>query len=60
MGQAKDRTEAAKRYEEARDWLAILIDNPDKTVSVDDYRGQIKSAQRSVAAAYKALAATRG
>jgi len=60
MAQHEDRAEAARRYEEARTWLSVLIDNPDKTVSVNEYRQQLKSAQRAVASAYKALAASRG
>jgi hypothetical protein len=59
MEQTRDGTEAMKRYEDARTWLAVLIDNPDKTVSVDAYRAQIKSAQRAVALAYKAMLAGR-
>jgi len=54
MGQPKDGTEEMKRYDEARVWLATLIDNPDKTVSVDEYRAQIRAAQKAVAAAHKA------
>ncbi len=48
-----------RAYEEACTWLAILIDNPDKTVSVTAYRAQIKSAQRAVAVAHKAMLAAR-
>ena len=55
MGQMQDGTGSAKRYEEARAWLAFLIDNPDKTVSVDEYKAQIRGAQKAVAAAYKAV-----
>lgn len=44
-------------YNAARGWLSILIDNPDKTVSVAEYKAQIKSAQKSVVAAHKAMMA---
>ena len=50
----------AERYEEARAWLSILIDNSDKTVSVAEYRGQLQSARRAVASAHKAMLADRG
>lgn len=42
-------------YEQARGWLAILIDNPDKSVSVDEYKAQIGAAQKAVSAAHKAM-----
>jgi hypothetical protein len=61
MGQQQDGTEAMKRYEEARTWLAILIDNPDKTVSVAEYKAQLGSARKAVAAAHRDfMAADRG
>lgn len=43
----------------ARAWLAFLIDHPDKTVSVAEYKAQIKSAQKSVQRAHKAMMAAR-
>jgi hypothetical protein len=45
MGQAHDSMEAAEQYDEARHWLAFLIDHPDKTVSVDEYAAQIRTAR---------------
>jgi len=51
---------AAQAYEEARTWLAILIDNPDKTVSVAEYKAQLRSARKAVAAAHKAMLVDRG
>ena len=41
-------------YQEARAWLTVLIDNPDKTVSVSDYQTQLLVAQLNVANAHKA------
>lgn len=41
-------------YGNTRAWLAFLIDHPDKTVSVDEYRAQIKAAQDANNAAHKA------
>lgn len=46
--------EAMKRYDEARGWLAVLIDNPDKAVSVSEYKAQIRAAQKAVKSAHKA------
>ena len=61
MEQDRDLTEVRKQYEEARTWLAVLIDNPDKTVSVADYRKQLQSARRAVSVAHMNLmAAARG
>jgi hypothetical protein len=55
------RQEAQQRYDEARTWQATIIDNPDKTVSVDEYRKQIADARKAVARTHKALlAASRG
>jgi hypothetical protein len=48
-----------QRYEEARAWLAVLIDNPDKTVSVTEYKAQLQSARRAVAKAHKAMMEAR-
>ena len=59
MGQREDGTEASQRYEEARAWLAILIDNPDKTLSVTEYKAQLQSARRAVAKAHKAMMEAR-
>ena len=59
MGQQQDGTEATRKYEEARGWLAFLIDNPDKTVSVPEYRKQLQSARRAVANAHKAMMEAR-
>ena len=52
MGQDNDWTVALKRYDEARSWLSVLIDNPDKTVSVTEYRKQLQSARRAVSVAH--------
>ena len=60
MAQMQDGTGSAERYEEARAWLTVLIDNPDKTVSVDEYKAQIRTARKAVAAAHKAWMASRG
>jgi len=61
MGQPQDREEAQQRYEEARTWQATIIDNPDYTVSVDEYRKQLADARKAVARAHKAfLAASIG
>jgi hypothetical protein len=60
MGQASDGTVEAERYNEARAWLAFLIDHPDKTVSVAEYKAHLTSARRSVASTYKALVESRG
>ena len=60
MELTQDGTEAMKRYDEARGWLAVLIDNPDKAVSVDEYRAQIKRARKAVATAHAAMLASRG
>ncbi|MDQ5860812.1 MAG: hypothetical protein M3536_00940 [Actinomycetota bacterium] len=54
MEPTQDETEAMERYDEARGWLAVLIDNPDKAVSVAEYKAQIKAAQKAVKAAHKA------
>lgn len=42
-------------YDGARAWLAVLIDNPDKAVSVSQYRAQLKDARRAVAVAHMSL-----
>lgn len=60
MGQMQEGTGSAKRYEEARAWLMVLIDNPDKTVSIDEYKAQIRAARKAVAATHKAWMASRG
>lgn len=54
MGHIQDEAVAMKRYDDARGWLAVLIDNPDKTVSVAEYKAQLKDAQKAVRAAHKA------
>jgi hypothetical protein len=54
MEPMQDGTEAIERYNEARGWLAVLIDNPDKAVSVAAYKAQIAAAQKAVKAAHKA------
>jgi hypothetical protein len=59
MGQAKDSMEAAEQYDEARNWLAFLIDHPDKTVSVDEYAAQIRTARATVQRAHKTMIAAR-
>ena len=59
MEPTRNGTEAMERYDEARGWLAVLIDNPDKTVSVDEYRAQIKKARKAVASAHAAMLAAR-
>lgn len=48
MGQVQDRTEAGNQYDGARAWLAFLIDNPDKTVSVAEYKAQLRDAKKAV------------
>ena len=60
MGQANDGTVQAERHNEARAWLAFLIDHPDKSVSVDEYKAQLTTARRAVASTYKALVESRG
>lgn len=54
MEAKQDGTEAMNRYDEARGWLAVLIDNPDKAVSVAEYKAQMKDAQSAVRDAHKA------
>lgn len=54
MGKKQDETEAMDRYDQARGWLAILIGNPDKAVSVAEYKAQIKTATKAVKSAHKA------
>lgn len=64
MTQTQDRTEqierAGERYEAARNWLAFLIDHPDKAVSVAEYKAQLARARKAVASAHKAWMASRG
>lgn len=50
---------AGERYDAARAHLAYLIDNPDKSVSVDEYRAQLATARKATAAAHKAMLAER-
>lgn len=52
----------AKReaYEQARGWLALLIDNPDKSVPVSDYQTQILVARLNVANTHKSWMASIG
>ena len=59
MGQAKDSMEAAEQYDEARNWLAFLIDHPDKTVTADEYRNQIRAARAAVQRAHKTMIEAR-
>ena len=59
MGQAHDSMEAAEQYDEARNWLAFLIDHPDKTVSVDEYAAQIRAARTAVQRAHKTMIEAR-
>lgn len=40
--------QAGERHEAAREWLAFLIDHPDKTVSVSEYKAQLKEAKKAV------------
>ena len=49
MEVTRDRIEEAEMMvKEARAWLAVLIDNPDKTVSVDEYKAQLKDAKKAI------------
>jgi len=57
MGQAEDSAGLAERYDQARAWLAFLIDHPDKTVSVAEYKHQIRAARTAVQRTHKALMA---
>lgn len=41
-------------YETARAWLGFLIDHPDKSVTVAEYRGMLEQAQEGVAVAHEA------
>ena len=59
MEQTKDSMEAAEQYDEARNWLAFLIDHPDKTVTVDEYRAQIRTARTAVQRAHKTMIEAR-
>jgi len=59
MEQTKDSMEAAEQYDEARNWLAFLIDHPDKTVTADEYRAQIRSARATVQRAHKTMIEAR-
>lgn len=38
----------SETYEEARAWLMFIIDHPDKTVTVNEYRAMLRDAQRAV------------
>ena len=51
--------DAAEAYDEARNWLAFLIDHPDKTVSVDEYAAQIRAARNAVQRAHKTMIEAR-
>lgn len=56
MKRETDDIEARRKaYAAARAELMHLIDNPDKTVSVNAYKEQIRVAQSAVAAAYREL-----
>lgn len=68
MGQTQDSTGQSERagedfeskrtaYDHARDWLFFLIDQPDKTVSVREYRAQLKDAKQAHDRAHKAMMA---
>jgi len=48
-----EKLEAA--YDEARAWLAFLIDHPDKTVTVSEYKHQIRAARTAVHRTHKAM-----
>jgi len=52
-------TDPAEAYDEARNWLAFLIDHPDKTVTVDEYRAQIRTARIAVQRAHKTMIEAR-
>jgi hypothetical protein len=54
MEQQQDGTEAMERYNEARAWLAFLVDHPDKAVSAAEYRAQIVAASEATAVAHDA------
>lgn len=41
-------------YETARAWLAFLIDHPDKSVTVAEYRGMLAEAREGVKVAHQA------
>ena len=60
MGQAEDSAGLAERYDEARAWLAFLIDHPDKSVSVAEYKNQIRAARTAIHRTHKALMAGAG
>lgn len=47
-------------YDHARDWLFLLIDLPDKTVSVSEYQAQLKDARQAHDRAHKAMMAAWG
>ena len=51
--------DAAEAYDEARNWLAFLIDHPDKTVTVDEYAAQIRAARTTVQRAHKTMIEAR-
>lgn len=53
MEQEEQRELALRSYDEARGWLAFLIDHSDKEVSVAAYKAQIRDAQKAVKAAHK-------
>lgn len=56
MKRDADDIEARREaYAAARAELMRLIDNPDKTVSIEAYKAQIRGAQKAVAAAYRGL-----
>lgn len=48
-----------QRYEDARAWLAFLINHPDTTVSVSAYRKQITAAMLTVGEAHTAMMEAR-
>lgn len=60
MGQPQNETEAMKHYDDARAWLSVLIDNPDKSIPVAAYKAQIRKAREAVAEAHKVMLASRG
>lgn len=49
--------ELQEAYNHARQWLYFLIDHPDKTVSVAEYRDQLKAARKASDTAHRALLA---
>jgi len=55
QGEAFDAARDA--YDAARENLRAVIDCPDKTISVDEYKAQIRDARRAAQRAHKAMLA---